>query len=753
MMGSLTSKACVMSNEILKVVAGKPDLIEVLDEKLAEKISFFLGKEDSVDNPVLPFSKIAGAKDALLELGNSVPWAAAAVDDAIWARSNQWLIQPEPSAWLVGSYMVVQAPYTLTLSDQISKMDKTYYYSNQVSGWIVNLKTADLDQIEAVLFLYGISVSTNLSDAIEGRAEWRNVIAQLVDESLKEGFTLPDPEVFTTNREYKPWQKDSILAMAYQGTSLLTDQVGLGKGGSFVGTSLALNQFRNGKNIVHGAFPVIIAVTKSMKDEIGEEVLRWWAEAKVEIIGGAKAAPIEPGKDFYIINHDIIASRIDDLIALNPVGFIADECHVYKNDLSKRAEAAHKLSKFIIKEAEAADVEPFIIMASGTPFLNAPIELWSLLEILGIAHIFAKFARARLKRTTMEIKNPKFSFKRPASSSNPRFIEVPLTDKGAFEYYFCNAAFDKFHLWQNKGAANVKELHKLLIDTGMVRRRKSDVMHPLPKLTESVVKVSMTGEAWDEYERLDEEFRDWAITEARVLAKAENLSVEDAVKVITRKLDNGEAMMRLTKIRQWLGMGKIDGTVEWIHKFMAGDEEITGGDETRKKVIVFVHHQDPRKALIEHPDLQQYGILTILPGGDQTGESIQQHKRMFQKDDRYRLMICSMAAREGHTLTAAKDVYLHEIPFVPSWVVQMAGRCWARLSEDFEPHDANIHYAVVDGTEDPRLLQMNRIKKATFNAVIDGEGQDDSITEMKAESVETLVRSIIRKTKEIGVAA
>jgi len=743
-----------MSNEILKVVTTKPDLIEVLDADLSKKIDYLLTEDPSTSNKVLPMGKISAAKEHLLALKEEFPWIEAGVEDALWARTNQFLIQPEPSAWLFGNHMIIQAPYALTLSDQIAKMDKKYFYSIPLAGWVVNLKTADIDQIEAVLFLYGISISVNLADAIEGRAEWRSVLSQLVEDSLAEGIELPDPAVFLTNREYKPWQRESILAMAYQGTSLLTDQVGLGKGGSFVGTSLAVNQFRNGKDgIKHGKFPVVIAVTKSMKEEIGEEVLKWWSEAQVEIINGAKPAPLEPGKDFYIINHDIISNRVDDLIALNPLGFIADECHVYKNDASKRTVAAHQLSKHIIKQAEKDNVEPFIIMASGTPFLNAPIELWSLLEILGISEIFAKFARSKLDRTTMEIKNPKFDFKRAASSKNPRFLEVPLTDKGAFEYYFCDAKFDKFHLWQNKGAANVKELHKLLIDTGMVRRRKSDVMHPLPKLTENVIKISMTENAWAEYERLDEEFRDWAINQARELAKTENISIKKAVMEITRKLDNGEAMMRLTKIRQWLGLGKVDGTVEWIHKFMAGDPEVTGGDETRQKLIVFVHHQDPRKALIEHPDLQKYGILTILPGGDQSGDSIQQHKRMFQKDDRYRLMICSMAAREGHTLTAAKDVYLHEIPFVPSWVVQMAGRCWARLSEDFPPHDANIHYAVVDGTEDPRLLQMNRIKKATFNAVIDGEGQDELITEMKSESVETLVRSILRKTKEVGVAA
>lgn len=742
-----------MSNEILKVVPKRPDYIEINDSKLAENLGGFTTTIEEADAPVLPLSKLHQSREKLSAYTKDVSWLEAALDDAAWANTNQWLIHPEPSAWLVSNYMVIQAPYALTLADQINQIGKPYYYSNLVSGWIVNLKKADLEQIEAVLFFYGISISNNLADAVEGRAEWKSVLQNLIEESKAAGYKLPDKDIFKTHREYRPWQQDSILAMSYQGTSLLTDQVGLGKGGQFVGTALCLNQFKNGSNIKHGEFPVIIAVTKSMKEEIAEEVTRWWNDAKVQIIEGTKQSAIEKGKDFYIINHDILAARVDDLLELDPVGFIADECHVYKNDLSNRAKAAHKISKFLIKKAAKNDEEPFIIMASGTPFLNAPIELWSLLEILGISHIFAEYARAKLDRTTMEIKNPKFNFKRPPGAKNPRLIEVPLTDKGAFEYYFCKAAFDKFYVWQNKGAEHVKELHKLLIDTGMVRRRKSDVMHPLPNLSEQVVKINLASEDWDEYDRLDEEFREWALEQAEELAKTENISVQQAANIITRKLENGEAVMRLTKIRQHLGMGKVDGTVRWIKKFMEGDPEVTGGDETRKKLIVFVHHQEPRRALIEHPELQKYGIVTILPGGDQTGESIQKDKKKFQSDDRYRLMICSMAAREGHTLTAAKDVYLHEIPFVPSWVVQMAGRCWARLSEEFEPHEAYIHYAVVDGTEDPRLLQMNRIKKATFNAVIDGEGQDEEINEMKSESVEMLIRSILKKHKEVGVAA
>jgi len=740
-------------NEMLRVLPNKPDLIEVLDKKIAEKLGSLVVSHPDVELGVLPINKLSYAKGALSDFYSKIDWLEHAVEDAVWANANQWLIHPEPSAWLVDHYMVIQAPYSLTFSDFINDITKKYYYSHSLNGWVVDLEKADIDSVDSTFAIYAISVSNNLADAIEGRLEWKSVIKQLVRQSKEAGYELPNPNIFKTSREYRPWQVDSILAMSYQGTSLLTDQVGLGKGGQFIGTALCINQFKNKDKIKHGEFPVVISVTKSMKHEIGEEARKWWSDAQVGIIEGRKPGKIEKGKDFYIINHDILDSRVDDLIELNPVGFIADECHVFKNSTAKRSKAALKISKFLIDKADKNNEEPFIIMASGTPFLNAPVELWSLLEILGIDHIFSAYARKMLDVSVMQIKNPKFNYQRQASSKNPRYIDVPLTNQGAFELYFCNAHFDKYHIWQNRGSAHVKELHKLLIDTGMIRRRKSDVMHPLPKLTESVVNIDLTDADWDEYDRLDEEFREWAIEEAKKVAEDNQISIKKAVNVIIRKLENGEEVMRLTKIRQHLGNSKVEGTVEWIKKFMDKDPDIVGDDKSREKLIVFVHHQEARRMLIEHPELQKYGIVTILPGGEQTGESIQKNKQLFQTDDRYRLMICSMAAREGHTLTAAKDVYLHEIPFVPSWVVQMAGRCWARLSEEFDPHEAYIHYAIVDDTEEPRLLQMNRIKKATFNAVIDGDGQDEEIEEMKSESIETLVRSIIRKSKELNVAA
>ena len=111
-----------------------------------------------------------------------------------------------------------------------------------------------------------------------------------------------------------------------------------------------------------------------------------------------------------------------------------------------------------------------------------------------------------------------------------------------------------------------------------------------------------------------------------------------------------------------------------------------------------------------------------------------------------------MAAREGHTLTAASDVLLGELPFTPSWVVQMAGRCWARLSEQFEPHGATLHYGIVDVPEDARSLKRIMVKKSVFSKVIDGEGTEADVEELKQERLTTLLDVIQLGDLDLSVA-
>ena len=179
--------------------------------------------------------------------------------------------------------------------------------------------------------------------------------------------------------------------------------------------------------------------------------------------------------------------------------------------------------------------------------------------------------------------------------------------------------------------------------------------------------------------------------------------------------------------------------------------------EKRRKLIVFAHHIETQKQLVENPELQEYGMATILAGAKNVIEETQR----FQKDDDCRLMICYSGAREGHTLTAAYDVLIAEPPPVPSQAEQMACRCYARVSEDFEPHVAYVHYAITPNTVDVLQLRRMNLKKGISDAVIDGEDdpsrddkkeKDKRNAQQKEAEAELLMEMVMRGDETMRIA-
>lgn len=669
-------------------------------------------------------------------------WIQELIDESKWASKNGW--NGEKVAWAFGEKSaVISAPYTLSMTDKLSELSSPYRYSHILQGWIIADTEVDADGLIELLMDYDIARSPILGLRLEGRGGWQEILAEIEAEALEEGFKVPGN--IKSGRQYKPHQSSAILAMAYRGSNLLADQVGLGKGGQFISGAICLDNYYKSTaakvaeaaaEAPESAYPVVISVPKSMKEEIGEEIHRWKHDAVVEIIEGTKPAPIGEDTEFIILNHDILAKRQKDLEDAGVKSFIADECHSFKNPDALRTKAAIALANFCRKQTEF----PYITMASGTPFLNTPSELWSILCILGKEEVFGEYALKKIGYSTMK------------QRTKTGWRDLPISHKRAFEIRWCNGHYNEYKDWLAFGSSHTNELNAMLVKHVMIRRRKSDVMNPLPELHEKLNICDVTPDERAEYDRIQDEFKDYVIEKAREKAELEGTDPAYAVRVALFSLMENKDIMQMTALRQELARMKLSYTVNWIHRFMAGDPEIIGDDPDRKKLIVYVHHREPRAALIDHPELQQYGLVTVLAGADQDGASIQEHKHRFQTDPDTRLIIMSMAAREGHTLTAAKDVYLHEIPFVPSWIVQMAGRCWARLSEQFEPHEATIHYSVVMNTLDAVLVRTNKIKKTTFNAVIDGEGQDTDIEDMRAESAEAIMDMLAIGKRELAIA-
>lgn len=659
-------------------------------------------------------------------------WIESTLAESKWSYKQYF--KEESIAWLFGgTRAVIQTPYTLTLSNRIGNLNSKYYYSQSINGWVIESPELDADELREIFDVYQIVPSPKLSTVMEGRGEWKRALEALVEAALSEGFEVPTG--IKSGRTYKPHQEQAVLGMAYRGDcNMLADQVGLGKGGEFVGGGLVMEEFL--KKTGDTTYPTVVSVTKSMKHEIAEEILKWKHNAQIQILEGTKQGDILPGTQYIILNHDLLAKRLPDILEAEPRSFIADESHVFKSETAVRTKAAIELVTNIRKRVP----DPYVVMASGTPFLNRPAELWSVLCILGMDKVFGEYAMEKVGRDIQVRVKTKYG---------PKMKKI--WPQRAFEMRWCGGhhrkykdenGIQKLGDWEANGATNTAELNKLLVRHCMVRRRKADVIDPLPELREQLVPiVCEDDEMVERYEQIKHEFADYVVEKAIEEAEAEGYDEQTAIRSALNKLVNGEQIMQMTAMRQHVAQMKTQGTVDWIHRFMAGDPEITGGDPTRRKLIVYAYHRDPQMVLANHPELQQYGVVTILSAKDQKQDSIQSGKKLFQEDPNTRLIICSMAAREGHTLTAAKDVYLHEIPFVPSWIVQMAGRCWARFSELYEPHEAYLHYAVVMGTIDADLVRMVRLKKQRFDAVIDGEGQDDeTMADLNNKSVDILAQ-------------
>lgn len=629
------------------------------------------------------------------------------LDDIYWEKNARQSYR-RGIAWKMRDRIIVQAPFSFTLNHQLCNLKcSSAAWSPEAQGWIVAEMQTYSDLTE-VFESFGVTASPYLDSVMDGLEEWEEILQSWADWAEELGYRIPD--TFDTERKYKPHQITGILSMVGFRQVLLADQVGLGKSSEMIGSYLSIVQkkIEDGESSHEELWPLVIATNKSLKYEIAEEIVKWKSDAKVEILEGYDYTEFPEDTEFLVLNVDLLNKRLENLLDYDPKGLIIDEAHSMKNPDAKRTQSAQALSDYIW---ENYGEDALICMSTATPLSSRPSDLWSLLKLTHKEQIFVDHAREQIPQSEQ--------WCRVRVKGGVR--KVKMSDQRLFEKRWCNAFDNKYGDWFNFGSSHELELNQLLRDNVMVRRRKSDVMHPLPNLEEKIIPITLEGEQAENYARVANEFKDWLLEYAAEQAKIEGTSVKAAMRSAAAKLDfgNNEQMMQVSYLRQAVALAKIDYIVDWIDRFMDGDEEITGGDPTRNKLIVFCYHREVQDVLMNHPDLKKHGMVSIVGG-----KSPQAAVKAFQEDPRCRLSILYSGAREGLTMTAAKDVLIFEPPFLHTWVVQMAGRAWARFSELYEPHEATVWYAVGEDTFDIPIINKLYSRRARFNATIDHEGED-----------------------------
>lgn len=537
--------------------------------------------------------------------------------------------------------------------------------------------------------------------------------------AIAEGYDLPSTSLFPTDRKLMAHQQDVVRVLAWRGKGIVADDVGSGKSSMFLGGFFSQVQ----KKVNDGAdfndcFPLVVVTKKALVGPIAKEALAWFKDVKVSVVG-RKAKTISQGQINYPPEdaHIIVCSlstldkNVDTIIDAQPTGVVFDESHMVKNPQAKRTQAAFMLSKWIKQHNE----HPYTVCVSATPMPNRPQELWAQLVITG------------MDDPVMRVAKSKQSFPAKVRSSFRGGFMFNVTDQTRFELRYCDGKPGPFG-WEAKGSKHEDELSRILHDNGLIRRKKSEFISPLPPLYQGFVRCSITDKDRARYNTAQQEFRDYIVATTRRRARKENWEDFEMFEEIRDKLskaEHSEAIMKMTAVRQLVGEIKISSIVEWIHKFFDGDPTIVRNGNN-KKLIVFAHHKNTQNLLIEHPELQQYGILSIQAGQRNVNDIVDSFQDPTSGNN---LLICYSEAREGLTLTASYAVLVAEIPWSPSWLLQMAGRCWARFSELYPPHEATIFYAVADVDIDNYLIDMVKNKGWLNKAIIDPETVINEVNE------------------------
>lgn len=244
---------------------------------------------------------------------------------------------------------------------------------------------------------------------------------------------------------YLPYQKAGIAYAMKRVNVLIGDDMGLGK------TIQAIGLSNTDKNIRS----VLIVCPNSPKINWSREWQAW--DVKGLSVGIARQDSV-PDTDVVIINYDIVRRNHSKIVSRTWDMMVLDESHKAKNPKAQRTEAiygaeAKKKKDKATKKMVSVPAIPGItarrfVYLTGTPILNRPVEMWTMIQKCdpdGLGRNFFKFALR-----------------------------------------YCNAT-QTAHGWDFLGSSNLDELQEKLRSTFMVRRLKEDVLKDLPKKIRQVI--------------------------------------------------------------------------------------------------------------------------------------------------------------------------------------------------------------------------------------------------------------------------
>ncbi len=316
--------------------------------------------------------------------------------------------------------------------------------------------------------------------------------SQVIERLSEFGFFIPkniteraDPDAKKPDIEYPDglydFQKEAVDFMyKADGRAIIGDEMGLGK----TIESLAFVKLSAGKTLVIAPANVIY--------KWEEEWQKWGGDGECQVVGTTKDKISDA--DCIIMSYAIMVLKFTELQDMYFDCIIFDEGHYLKNYKAKRTRIAKALVKGGIQK---------VLFLSGTPFMNRPSELFSLLNMLDPTS-FANF----------------FSYAKA----------------------YCGAQYLQGQWYFPPNTVTNEEELKERLKSYMIRRTKKEVSLQLPELTRTSLVVDIKNRS--EYNKAVRDIRSWLSEKGR--------------EVVNHK----HVLTRLNVLRQVVGEGKAEHAIE-----------------------------------------------------------------------------------------------------------------------------------------------------------------------------------------------
>lgn len=466
---------------------------------------------------------------------------------------------------------------------------------------------------------------------------------------------------------YLPYQRAGIAYALARRDTLIADEPGTGK---TIQTCGVLNVA-----LADAARPrVLIVCPKIMLTTWCEELAKWLVKP---LTIGVATAKDWPDADIVVINYDILAKCREGLLAVEWDWAVFDESHYIKEKGSQRTKAALGGGRERMKPIPAKRR----LFLTGTPILNRPKELYTVLHAMGVGM---------------------------------------ADDYYRFTARFCGGYQDRYG-WRDDGATNLPELQAELRKSVMIRRLKSDVLTELPPKRWVVVSLPMDAAARRAVADERKAIRAWkgkptkAEKEAAKAALAEDQARgKSATRAAMSKLVGGTGgigdIAMMAKIRHRTALAKVASTVEHVVEILRGGEQ---------SILVFAHHLDVIAAIAD--GLRESGYdPAVIVGGTPTEERMRIRDSIQSGECRVAVLGIK-ACGVGLTLHKASVVVFAE----QDWSPEAMKQCEDRTHRVGQSNPVIVQYLILDGTFDAAMARKVAAKSGVIDAALDASIEID----------------------------